>query len=610
MEQAANAQTPLPADADTANVPANVPLSSFIFDGWFVSGTPTLNGAVNPADSTEVTNAPNWAFYQWGENMFLWLTSPSPSIYGGNGLVLTSPIFYNVSPPDANGNRTVTQNAIRDRFIDMIVRKAQVGPEALPIVRDKFGNVYNVEPLMLGPTGKPLMVDSLGRSVEIQRVKIGRSGELTLLDRSGKTIEPRLGKGREPVLFGRQGKPLKIVRIVPGFNGSFIFLDQFDSAIQFGEGQSDPGSSVLMAQNGSLVYFTIFVNDEYAYFLTGNSHGAFSPAITTFPTTAAQMQQISSYAQANGHTLAAPNTLAMEVKTAWIETTGLDASQYVTINATIPTYKTITPANPNNPASLVPNGTKQAQLALVGIHIVGSAGDIAGNFPGMIWATFEHVNNTPDATYSYTATAPSGSTTPTVVKTVPQSTAGKWLFCSSGSTGPFNQPRLSEQAGGTIVAQNGNTIAPSDTLRVMAWGGPSDVSPNPVDPSAADSNSEIIALNNLAHQQLIAGDVRANYILIGATFSGTGPQLGPLQGDVPGPNSVPWPDVPNPPKTDIIDELGTSQLANSTLETYSQPAVTTYNPLNNCFLCHQGNALGTHAGLGLSHIYGQIKPLF
>ena len=46
------------------------------------------------------------------------------------------------------------------------------------------------------------------------------------------------------------------------------------------------------------------------------------------------------------------------------------------------------------------------------------------------------------------------------------------------------------------------------------------------------------------------------------------------------------------------------------METFSQPS--------NCFACHQGNMLGTMAGppptppvgVGLSHVYGPIKPLF
>jgi hypothetical protein len=589
-------QTAVPTDASIANVSDGLSLAPPVFNSWFASGTVTLNGAVNPADSITFTNFQNWAFHQWAENMFLWLTSPTPESYGGSGRVLTSPVFYNVSPPDGNGQRTLTQNTAGNAFFRMMVRKAQVGPEALPVVMDKAGVMHNVEPLLLGPTGKPLIVDRLGRSVEIQHVNIGPAGQLTLLDRSGKVIESRLGPLRTPLLSNRQGRMLRIVRIIPGLNESLIFLDQFDNAIEFGEGQADGSDSVLMAQNGSLVYFSIFVNDEYAYFLTGNNHGAFTPAQTTFPTNTAQMQQIYSYALAHGHTLTDSNTLTMEIKTAWIETKGLDTSKYITINATIPNYNT------NNPGIWLTNGTRQAQLALVGIHIVGSA----NNHPEMIWATFEHMNNTPDDTYTYTAT-------PNVAKTVTQSTSGNWLFCASGSTGPFNVPRITvNPVNGSLTAQPpATTIGPSDTLRVMAWGASTNESPNPVDPAAADANSEIIDINNRVHQMLAPGDVRTNYILVGATFtSAPGQNIFIGDGDLPNSDSVPYPDVPNPPATDIIDEVGASQLANSTLETYTQPATPAYDSSINCFACHQGNALGASNGSGLSHIYGQIQPLF
>src|SRR3954470_21971248 len=48
----------------------------------FESGSVTLNGVVKPANST-VALAPNCGFFSWTEQMFLWLTSPAPSRYGG-----------------------------------------------------------------------------------------------------------------------------------------------------------------------------------------------------------------------------------------------------------------------------------------------------------------------------------------------------------------------------------------------------------------------------------------------------------------------------------------------------------------------------------------------
>ena len=81
-----------------------------------------------------------------------------------------------------------------------------------------------------------------------------------------------------------------------------------------------------------------------------------------------------------------------------------------------------------------------------------------------------------------------------------------------------------------------------------------------------------------------AGDVRKNYIMIGATWT--------IDGKRPAGSN----------------EVGTNTLANSTMETFKQNI--------NCFGCHTGPAsdpnvmLGDANGGGLSHIWGKINPLF
>ena len=57
---------------------------------WFQSGSVTLNGAVNPANSLNLDTSNNCNFYLWSEQMFLWMTSPATSIYGGSGRVFQS----------------------------------------------------------------------------------------------------------------------------------------------------------------------------------------------------------------------------------------------------------------------------------------------------------------------------------------------------------------------------------------------------------------------------------------------------------------------------------------------------------------------------------------
>src|SRR5690349_8855867 len=80
-------------------------VSSTEISGWFRNGLVTLNGEVKPAESDNFSNSPNCDFYKWSAQMFLWLTSPAPSSYGGTGeLVFNSPAFYDVSPK-VNGQR-------------------------------------------------------------------------------------------------------------------------------------------------------------------------------------------------------------------------------------------------------------------------------------------------------------------------------------------------------------------------------------------------------------------------------------------------------------------------------------------------------------------------
>jgi hypothetical protein len=88
----ASAQTVPPDPSPTCTVPAAT------FATWFQSGSVALNGVVNPANSVAFINLPNCPFYQWAEQMFLWVTSPAPSFYGGGDHIFNSPTFFDVSP--------------------------------------------------------------------------------------------------------------------------------------------------------------------------------------------------------------------------------------------------------------------------------------------------------------------------------------------------------------------------------------------------------------------------------------------------------------------------------------------------------------------------------
>jgi len=591
-----NPLTLLPTDAGTSCV-----VSSSVFATWFQSGTVSSSGVVNPANSVTFPNSPNCSFYQWAKQDFLWLTSPTTSAYGGSGLIMDSPAFFDVSPPATDGSRTFLAHS--SGFIrPFALRAAQAGPKGLQLTFDRTGKPLQVQLAEKG--ARPLVRDVSGQTVEIAHVRRERDGKLTLLDANGKVIQalsPGAPKEDERVQI-----PQMLVAQKFMIDGFPIFIDPSLEVIDVEQGEAIT-DGVLEAQTtagGSLVYYATIVNDVYAYYATGVNHNAISlapgpcpsapPATTCFPTTQADLNKIVAFA--TGHTtFPDPTALAIEVKSAWVDASGLsNPNAYITMSATIPTY--------THTSSTVWTGSGQqtVRLALVGMHVVGS---VAGH-PEMIWSTFEHVANAPSATYSYVNTSGAIATVNQNASTLPviQGTSTPWLFSATNATS-FNNQNMSSNPP-NITANPPSTISPSDTIRWKAFGGAIDVSPNPVDKlppggslstDASDtSNSEIISINNSVLGMLPASDVRNNYVMTGATWTING--FAPI-----GTASL------QSCSTSFADgcQVGTSALANTTMETYQQGKDNTLaHGGTNCFSCHTNNTTD------VSHVFGVIKPLF
>lgn len=531
-------------------VGCSVPVATI--NGWFKSGAVTLNGVVNPANSVAFPNTPNCSFYEWSYQMFLWLTSPKPAIYGGGGShIFESSAFFDVSPPDQNGERTFIPH-ITGKFSGLDILKRQVGPNRLPLIQDKKGQIFEVEaPVRQVPS--PRIRSKSGRLVEISRVQQTENGGRIFLDREGRTVEPQLTEPQGKIGPLPRARKFTLGRIP-------LFIDQLGSVIDVEQGQAD--GTVLIAQNGSLVYYGLAVNEVFAYFRT--MQGPTVPAGLLFPTRQADLDAITNFAAGHGKTFVDAEALAIEIKTSWIEATGIpNLGDYITTTATIPTY------DKSNPNLWVQNGQKNAQLAMVGMHVVGST---AGH-PEMIWATFEHINITPNDDYTYRNSGGG-------VTTMPRDTSGSWVFSATGSAGPFNVVR-NQLSGSDIAAATPSGVGPDNIIRRKAWGAASDVSPNFKSPDA--SNSEIISINNSVRGALIAGDVRKNYIMTGSTWKIAG--------------SFPF-------TTFNHTEVGTSKLNSSTMETFVQGANNTAAGTMNCFTCHGGKTTT------VSHIFDALKPLF
>lgn len=340
------------------------------------------------------------------------------------------------------------------------------------------------------------------------------------------------------------------------------------------EGQAT--DDVLMDVNGNLVYYISMVNDVYAEFLNAVHQKKMSGK--QFPTTKEERDSIFSFAQHNGVKLKNPSALAMEIKTSWVVAESLkNVEDFVTIEATIPVYK-----KQSNQLWLI-QGERKVKLALVGMHIVGSA----NGHPEMIWATFEHKRNTPNQAYQYL-------TKDGTIETVLEDGNNDWLFNSEPRA--INNQSHMTFSGDSIIAKDLCEIIPSNTLRTKPWGSAVDVKPNAEDATPAASNSEIIAINNSVISKLKGKDVRKNYIFIGATWTENGA----------GPNGYSYNPTVDSLKVAGV-AIGASQLANSTMETYAQNG-DKYNTFGSCFSCHSNNK-----GLkpdDLSHVYnGLMKGL-
>lgn len=521
------------------------PVNQTTFDKWFQSGKPTLNGVVNPADSVGFTESSVCDFYTWAKQMFLWMTSES-----GGVRVFDSSDFYDVSPPDSSHQRKFLPHGKGPVNHLMAPRFAKEGPHGLPVIEDESGQLFEVVKPPVDDAGKQIVVDSTGNVEEVSKASITADHKLALQDRSGKTIELPSSS-----VLKSETPPADSIRTAQEFivNGAPVFVDSKGNIIDVEQGQAGSGG-VLESQTHGLVYYLTMTNDVYAYFLTGVKNSAI-PA-TQFPTTTTDLTAIQKYAAAHGKpSFTDAQALTVEVKSSWIEVTNLTKANYITTTATIPLY------DKSDPKKWTPIGRKTVTLGLLGFHIVGS---VAGH-PEMVWATFEHFGDTPNAAYAYINNQQAQVS-------VPQSTAGKWGFSATNSTGPFNVPHMKVD-GANIAAATGSTISPSDSLRTYPWGAAG---------GNASANTFLISIHNSIDALMPKGDIRSKYFLVGATWTtgGNAPPSG---------------------------QAGATNTANSSLETYTQKP-------GGCFLCHSSRNPSSLAPDVLSHIFGGegagLQPLF
>ena len=330
------------------------------------------------------------------------------------------------------------------------------------------------------------------------------------------------------------------------------------------------------------VYYGIHSNDGYAYYVTGHKNNAFAGEIyNLFPSTLADLGQLELYV-ASGFktTLSKPLTMTMVQKSAWVDVAAVsNPASYITISAQVPTYNTC-----NSATTWTQNTAAETKtLALVGLHVVGTV----NGHPEMVWATFEHVDNAPNFSYSYTNNQTGSNTT----TTVPYNSAGTWTFAPAGMAQPTqagggNYINATATTSGTsIVSTSSAALAPASVARLNPWGTAA------TDTNSLSSNTDLVSLNSSVMTGLASGDPRANYVQVGAVWS----QFGQIPAN----------------GTDSVLKGGLS-LANAAMETFAQnPDSTSGYVTKNCFGCHNSSGSTTlnPPGINISHIFGQLQPL-
>ncbi|AIE84467.1 hypothetical protein [Fimbriimonas ginsengisoli] len=537
------------------------PLDKPMFDGWFASGQPSLNGRVVPADSLGLDTSTNQNFYRWSYQMFLWLTSPTGTRIDKDGKPTTlrtffSPGFYDVSSKGADGMRVMTPYGAGTPHFGL--RTGKPGPDNLPAVFDRQGHRLKVVRAQLSAHRRPIVKLANGKAVEIAKIKTLAGEAAQLLDTNGHTLQ----KLSAPV-----SRTVQMVTI----GGHRAFVNAAGQVVPTETGQAD--GSVQLTQKGALVYYSIAVNDLYAYFLTMTDPST-SKTDTYFPTTPAQLQQVLDYGRKHGKTFTNPEALTVEVKAAWVSVAAVaHPENYMTMVATVPIYKAV------SPTQWSPTGKSESiRLALVGLHVVGSS----KGHPEMLWASFEHFDNAPNDSFAYLASDKSTQTWPR--STAPVS-GGSWLFSANGATSGLNVAKA--KVGGpkneSIVSPTTAPIGPGTAIRFTPFGAANDVPPNQKD-SVAESNSQILSLNQNVAKLMPGGDLRNQYHFLGCTWTNGGV-------------------VPTTPYPGTV--IGTSYLSNSTMETFTQKTGNskTMGIFYGCMFCHDTNTTS------VSHIFTDTRPL-
>lgn len=384
----------------------------------------------------------------------------------------------------------------------------------------------------------------------------------------------------------------------PGDTGS---TGQAGGGVLIVNGKSIPVPGKTGLATYPVVYYAIEESDVFSalaadwrkvpYYLAG-------PNKTNFPITLDQAKEIQTAA---GKPLPNLAQLAVEVKTAWVDTaylTRAQAASLIKITSDVPAFSQS--LNSKGLLQLTWDGKTMVTrtLAMVGMHVVGSV-----NFhPEMVWATFESNLNAPDATYSYlnqnydpaTKTCKSGTCLNTVSFSVSSSTPTIFYNGPAGAPAPSDVvvQTATSSASNTAITSSSAALVATNVARLNPWGSQQPATPSLTDPAVLN-NTLLVSLMKSLQPKLAAsggsGPTLANYFLGGAIWSNR--IIPPQPGNV---------------------EIGSLFVANTTMETFQQVRPGNPDPeatASNCFSCHgqfNDDAGKPKPGTSISHVFPSV----
>lgn len=293
---------------------------------------------------------------------------------------------------------------------------------------------------------------------------------------------------------------------------------------------------VLVDQHNNPVYYTSHVNQVYYDFIVANKFNYMANVLAANP-------NLNFPTHGPG---------ALEIKSSWrIASMGgvtyiPNQQDFITTFATVEIWK----FDPVKKVWVDTLKTQQAIMALVGMHVVGTA----PGHPEFIWATFEHQDNAP------TCAATAGG----AVGPVNKDTGNPWSFYPGNldCAGNKNCNQAASAASPGKPPAGSSNRPDSVCLVVPAGGG------NPV------NVGNITTLNASVRSQLAPTDVRRNYYYGGSVWTN--------QGALP---------------ITKTNQAGSLQVENTTMETYFQ------GQGMNCLTCHNTQPITPKFGTQPKNIY-------